>query len=108
MSIRLAQKLGGEIICADSMQIYKYLSVGTAKATPEEMQGIPHHLMDFLEPTERFSVADYVEAANDCIRDISARGRVPRGPRPGPLHDSAAREVVKRARLSPAPRPESS
>ena len=77
MSIRLAQKLGGEIISADSMQIYKYLSVGTAKATPEEMQGIPHHLMDFLEPTERFSVADYVEAANECIRDISARGRVP-------------------------------
>ena len=77
LSVDLALRLGGEIVCADSMQIYKYLTVGTAKATPEEMRGVPHHLMDFLEPTERFSVADYVTMASACIREISSRGRLP-------------------------------
>lgn len=58
--VRLAQLLDGEVISADSMQIYKYLTVGTAKPIPEEMEGISHHLIDFLEPSETFSVADYV------------------------------------------------
>lgn len=77
LSVELALRLGGEIICADSMQIYKYLTIGTAKATPDEMCGVPHHLVDFLEPTERFSVADYVAMAAKCIADVAARGRLP-------------------------------
>lgn len=76
-SVTLAKMLDGEIICADSMQIYKQLSVGTAKATVEEMQGIPHHLMDFLSPDEVFSVADYVKAAHACIAQIASRGKLP-------------------------------
>ena len=59
--VRVAQLLGGEVISADSMQIYKHLTVGTAKPLVQEMQGVPHHLIDFLEPSESFSVADYVQ-----------------------------------------------
>lgn len=77
VSVALAKQLDGEIICADSMQIYKYLNVGTAKVTQEEMQGIPHHLVDFLEPDVRFSVADYVALAQEHIREIAARGKLP-------------------------------
>ena len=76
-SVQLAKRLGGEVVCADSMQIYKGLDVGTAKATREEMQGVPHHLMDFLPPEETFSVADFVEAAYRVVEDICARVRLP-------------------------------
>lgn len=76
-SVQLAKRLGGEIVCADSMQIYKGLDVGTAKATKEEMEGVPHHLMDFLPPEETFSVADFVEAANREVQAITGRGRLP-------------------------------
>lgn len=76
-SVQLAKRLGGEIVCADSMQIYKGLDVGTAKATKEEMEGVPHHLMDFLPPEQTFSVADFVEAANREVKAIAARGRLP-------------------------------
>lgn len=76
-SVQLAKRLGGEIVCADSMQIYKGLDVGTAKATKEEMEGVPHHLMDFLPPEQTFSVADFVDAANREVKDIAARGRLP-------------------------------
>lgn len=76
-SVQLAKRLGGEIVCADSMQIYKGLDVGTAKATKEEMQGVPHHLMDFLPPEQTFSVADFVEAANREVKAIAARGKLP-------------------------------
>lgn len=62
--VRVAQLLGGEVISADSMQIYKHLTVGTAKPLVQEMQGVPHHLIDFLEPSESFSVADYVRLAD--------------------------------------------
>ena len=75
--VRLCQLLDGEVVSADSMQIYRGLTVGTAKPLPEEMQGIPHHLIDFLEPTEPFSVADYVELARRTIADIHARGKLP-------------------------------
>lgn len=75
--VRLCQLLDGEVVSADSMQIYRGLTVGTAKPLPEEMQGIPHHLIDFLEPTEPFSVADYVELAHRTIADIHARGKLP-------------------------------
>lgn len=77
LSVTLAKKFGGEIISADSMQIYRGLDVGTAKASAEEQQGIPHHLLDILAPEESFSVADYVARASGCIEDITARGRLP-------------------------------
>ncbi len=75
--VRLAQLLNGEVISADSMQIYRRLTVGTAKPIPEEMEGIPHHLIDFVEPSEPFSVAEYVELAREKINEISARGKLP-------------------------------
>ncbi len=77
VGVRLAELYGGEVISADSMQIYKGLSISTAKPSSEEMRGIPHHLMDFLEPDMPFSVADYVRAARICISDIRSRGRLP-------------------------------
>ena len=77
VGVRLAQLYNGEVISADSMQIYKGLAISTAKPDKEEMQGIPHHMMDFLEPDEAFSVADYVRAAKACINDIRSRGRLP-------------------------------
>ena len=77
VAVSLAKLLDGEVVSADSMQIYKGLRVGTAQATPEEMDGVPHHLVDFLPPEERFSVAEYVARASDCINEIRARGHVP-------------------------------
>lgn len=77
LSVTLAQKFGGEVISADSMQIYRGLDVGTAKVTPEECGGVPHHLVDILEPETPFSVADFVSAADRCIRDITAREKLP-------------------------------
>lgn len=77
LSIRLAQKLDGEIVSADSMQLYRYMDIGTAKPTEAERAGIPHHMLDLLLPCEEYSVAQYAEAARACIRDILARGRQP-------------------------------
>ncbi len=77
VGVRLAEIYGGEVVSADSMQIYKGLAVSTAKPSPDEMRGIPHHMMDFLEPDEEFSVADYVRRASECIRDIHSRGKLP-------------------------------
>ncbi len=77
LSVALAKQFNGEIICADSMQIYQGLDIGTAKVTPEEVEGVPHHMVGFLEPQTPFSVADFVEMADGCIREISARGRLP-------------------------------
>lgn len=76
-AVALAKRVDGEVISADSMQIYAGLSVGTARATPEEMDGVPHHLVGFVSPETRFSVAEYVRLAAACIADIQARGRVP-------------------------------
>lgn len=76
-AVQLAQHLNGEIVSADSMQIYKGLSIGTAKPDEEEQQGIPHYLMDFLEPDQLFSVADYVERAGRTIEEIDRRSHVP-------------------------------
>ncbi|MBR5558628.1 MAG: tRNA (adenosine(37)-N6)-dimethylallyltransferase MiaA [Oscillospiraceae bacterium] len=75
--VELAKRWNGEVISADSMQIYKNMNVGTAKATEEEMQGIPHHMLDFLEPNEQFSVADFVAMASAKIEEIVARGKLP-------------------------------
>lgn len=77
LAVDIAKEFGGEVVSADSMQIYKKLDIASAKPTEEEKQGIPHHLMDFLPPTEPFSVADYVEAARKVIVDITGRGKLP-------------------------------
>ncbi len=76
-SIELAKKLGGEIINGDAFQIYKGLDIGTAKITVDEMQNIPHHLFDLLEPTESFSVANYQKLARDKIEEVLSRNNVP-------------------------------
>lgn len=77
LSVALAKAFDGEIINADSMQIYKNLDVGTAKPTTQEQQGIPHHLLGFLPPEMPFSVADFTAAADPLVREISAHGKLP-------------------------------
>lgn len=77
LAVELAKKYGGEVISADSMQIYTDMDVASAKATVEEQQGIPHHMMDFLYPSESFSVADWVKMAGECAEDIISRGKIP-------------------------------
>lgn len=77
LSIALAQILDGEIVSADSMQIYKTLDIGTAKPTIDERSGIPHHMLDVCDPSVRYSVADYVYEASAVIRDIISRGKLP-------------------------------
>ena len=68
LSIEIAKKINGEIISADSMQIYKEMNIGSAKPTIEEMQNIKHYMLDFLEPDKRYSVADYKKQAIESIR----------------------------------------
>ena len=77
LAVELAKKYGGEVISADSMQIYTDMDVASAKATVEEQQGILHHMMDFLDPSESFSVADWVKMAGECAEDIISRGKIP-------------------------------
>lgn len=77
LGVRLAREADGEIISADSMQIYKGMDIASAKPSKEEKGGIPHHLMDFLPPDKAFSVADYVELARKCVTDIHGRGKLP-------------------------------
>ncbi|MBQ8435625.1 MAG: tRNA (adenosine(37)-N6)-dimethylallyltransferase MiaA [Oscillospiraceae bacterium] len=77
LGVEIAKAYNGEVVSADSMQIYKGMDIATAKPTAEEMCGVPHHLIDFLERDKAFSVADYVELAGEKIRDISSRGKIP-------------------------------
>lgn len=77
LAIEIAKKYNGEVVSCDSMQIYKHMDIGTAKPTPEEMEGIAHHMIDVAEPFENYSVADYVKAARECIDDIISRGKLP-------------------------------
>lgn len=77
ISIKAAKKLGGEIISADSMQVYRHMDIGSAKITSEEMQGVPHHLISVLEPTEEFNVVRFQTMAKAALADIYARGRIP-------------------------------
>ena len=77
ISIELAKRIDGEVVSADSMQIYKYMDIGSAKPTKEEMQGIPHYMLDFVEPSKRYSVADYKKEATKCIKDIIEKGKTP-------------------------------
>lgn len=77
LAVNLAKKLNGEVVSADSMQVYKEMDIGTAKPTPDEMQNIPHHLIDFLNLDEEFSVADFVKLAEEKILDIAKRNKLP-------------------------------
>ena len=77
LSIALAKAVNGEIISADSMQVYRHMDIGTAKITPEEMQGVPHHLIDILEPDTAFNVAMFQKLAKEAMEGIYARGRIP-------------------------------
>lgn len=77
LSINLAKRINGEIISADSIQVYRRMDIGSAKITSEEMQGVPHHLIDILNPDEEFNVAMFSELAKKAISDIAARGRIP-------------------------------
>ncbi len=77
LSIKLAKEVDGEIISADSIQVYKHFDIGSAKITDEEMEGVPHHLIDVLEPTESFNVATFKSMAKQAIDDIVSRGKVP-------------------------------
>lgn len=77
LGVELAKEYDGEVISADSMQIYKGMDIASAKPTEDEMQGIPHHLIDFLDRGTVFSAADYVKLANEKIREILSRGKLP-------------------------------
>lgn len=77
LAVELALRHGGEVVSADSMQIYRRMDIGTAKPASEETRGVPHHMLDVAEPGEDYSVARYVEAAAACVDDILARGKLP-------------------------------
>src|SRR5512138_99443 len=77
LAVALAERVGGEVVNADSQQLYRGLDVGTAKPTPEERRAVPHHLLDVAEPGEGWDAARFVRAADEAIRGILARGRVP-------------------------------
>lgn len=77
LSVQLARRIDGEIISADSMQVYKKMDIGSAKVTKEEMQGIPHHMIDILEPSEEFNVVIFQKRVKECITDIYRRGKLP-------------------------------
>lgn len=77
LAVEICRRFGGEVVSADSMQIYNGMGIATAKPTEEEKQNIPHHMMDFLDNTEDYSVAMYQQAAAECIADIHLRGLLP-------------------------------
>lgn len=77
LSIALAKAVNGEIISADSMQVYKHMDVGSAKITPAEMQGVKHHLIDVLDPREDFNVVLFQKMCKECLEDIYKRGHIP-------------------------------
>ncbi len=77
ISIDLAKRIGGEIISADSMQVYKHMDIGTDKIKPESMQGVPHYMIDILEPFEDFNAFLFKKRAKQAIKDITLRGKIP-------------------------------
>ena len=77
LAVALAKATGGEVVSADSMQIYRRMDIGTAKPTAEEMDGVPHHMLDVADPGEDYSVARYVSDATACVEDILSRGKLP-------------------------------
>lgn len=109
LAIRLAKQFGGEIINCDSLQMYRYFDIGTGKLTLPELEGIPHHLIDILNPDEKFSAGEYARLATRTISLIEARGRLPvivggtgfylraliQGLFPGPARNPALRERLR-------------
>src|SRR6266700_483037 len=77
LAIRVASSIGGEIVNCDSLQVYRGFDIGTAKVPVADRQGIPHHLIDVIEPAQLFTAGDYARAAAKVLRDIGGRGRVP-------------------------------
>lgn len=77
LSIKLAKAVNGEIISADSMQVYRYMDIGSAKIKPEETEGVPHHLIDVLDPEEEFNVVTFQKMCKKCMEEIYGRGHVP-------------------------------
>ena len=77
LAVELAKRINGEIVSADSMQIYKEMNIGTAKIMPKEMEGIKHYMLDFVAPDERYSVSAYKKEAEKCIEKILAKGKTP-------------------------------
>ena len=77
LALYLAERFGGELICADSRTVYQGLDIGTAKPTAEDRTGVPHYCLDIVRPDQQFSVADFKEAANNAIDDITSRGKLP-------------------------------
>ena len=77
LAIELAKRVNGEIICCDSIQIYKLMNIGTAKPDATEINAVPHHLFDFADPCESFSCADYIPLAKKCVEDVISRGKMP-------------------------------
>ena len=77
MGVAIAKAFNGEVVSVDSMQIYRGMTIGTAAPTAEEMEGVPHHMIAVADPTESWSVARFVEAADACVQDILRRGKLP-------------------------------
>ena len=77
MGVALAQRFDGEVVSVDSMQIYRGMAVGTAAPTPEETEGVPHHMIGVADPAENWSVARFTQAADACVQDILRRGKRP-------------------------------
>lgn len=77
LSVELAKRVNGAVISADSMQVYRHMDIGSAKITPEEMQGVPHYLIDVLEPKEEFHVVRFVEMAKNAVEEITRDGKIP-------------------------------
>jgi len=106
LALRVAEEFGGEVVNCDSLQIYRYFDIGTAKLTPAEMRGVPHHLIDILDPDEVFTAGEYARLGRAALATISSRGRLPvvaggtgfylralfEGLFRGPERDSALRE----------------
>lgn len=77
LAVKIAKIFDGEVISADSMQIYKYMEIGSAQPSEKEKNGVPHHLMGIIEPTQNFSLSDYVKTAHKTIAEVAARGKLP-------------------------------
>ena len=77
LSVALAKAVDGEIISADSMQVYRHMDIGSAKIRPEEMQGVPHHLIDILDPKEEFNIVRFQALAKEAMEQIYGRNRIP-------------------------------
>ena len=76
-AVELALRMNGEVISADSMQVYRGMDIGSAKVTPEEMRGVPHHLIDCADPKENWNVVRFQKEARDAVKDVADRGKLP-------------------------------